>query len=549
MTTKCEPGTQPAKVLPSDDDDTRPSGKAKRRRAHPFDVCRFLSKPRSYPHATATVEVIETHISWVFLTDRFAYKLKKPVRFEFLDFSTVERRHDACAQEVKLNRRLAPEVYVDVVPIVADSGHRLHLGGSGQPIDWTVRMKRLPAHCALDRRIGAGQLELRDVAELAAKLANFYKRLPPVTVRTDEYCRQLESHIRANLSELVDRFYKFDSASLERVHGAQLRFLSLYREQLVDRVRDGRVVDGHGDLRPEHIYFAPAPKIIDCIEFSTELRIIDVVDELAFLAMECDKLGADWVGQQILARYTDESGDRPSPSLIDFFKAYRACVRAKVNALRAKQIDVAHAGPLLNAAGEYLRLALRYATRLGPPILIVVRGLSGTGKSTLAESLADAWGCQRLQTNVVREQLFGSPPQPIHYNSGCYSPANRQLVYEELFRRANDSLGQGLSVILDGTFPLRALRARATEVAGQHQAKILLVNCQCPSGIAVERMQERAVPGSLPSEVCLRLLTLQRDAEENDDPSWPVCPVDTSEGLPMARQEIFEQVRESLKLR
>lgn len=512
------------------------------------DICRFLAQPSAYPHPTTQVDVIETHISWVFLTDHLAYKLKKPVRFEFLDFSTVERRREACSREVELNRSLAPDVYLGVAPVVVDSRYGLCVGGAGEPVDWLVRMKRLPADRALDQLIVAGQLATGDIERLAAMLVSFYAQLPPMSVPTDEYCQKFEHHIRSNWSELSQPDYEFNASAVQRIHGAQLRFLNLCRRSLISRVGAGRVVEGHGDLRPEHIYLTSTPSIIDCIEFSAEFRTIDVVDELAFLAMECDKLGAGWIGQRILDTYVSQSGDQPSAPLVDFFKVYRACVRAKVNALRAKQLKPVLARPLLKTASEYLASATRYAAALGPPFLLVVRGLSGTGKSTLAITLAEAWGARLFQTDVVRQQLFGSAREETAYDTGRYSPGNRQRVYAQLFRHASDSLKSGLSVILDGTFLSREPRAAAIDLAAQHQAEVLLINCRCPPEIALQRVQERWAKGPSPSELRPEFISLQHTQEESDDPQWPLCVVDTSQDPATVQRIIQERLRGQLQL-
>jgi predicted kinase len=330
---------------------------------------------------------------------------------------------------------------------------------------------------------------------------------------------------------------------VRRIHGAQLRFLQLCRESLEDRVRDGRVVDGHGDLRPEHIYLAPDPQVIDCIEFNAEFRTLDVADELAFLAMECEKLDAGHIGNQVLARYQEVSGDRPSRLIVDFFKCYRACVRAKVCALRAAQVEGRNHERQEQTAAGYLNLAATYADRLGKPLLLVVRGTSGTGKSTLAAAISQAWSAELLQTDEVRRELFPAHGVQDDYGAGRYSRENRGRVYDELLRRAGEDLRQGLTVIVDGTFLARDSRARAIQSAEQHGALALIVNCHCPEHIARERIQERQLNGTSASEARSDFVAQQRLEEEGGESNWPACDVDTSEGLVKAWEVISENLK------
>jgi predicted kinase len=348
--------------------------------------------------------------------------------------------------------------------------------------------------------------------------------------------------VRANSDEFAKPEYGLDSSLLKRLHSAQRRFICVAREVLGKRARDGRIVDGHGDLRPEHIYFAPSPRVIDCLEFSEELRTIDVADELAFLAMECDQLGATWVGEQILRTYCEINSDQVAPELVEFFKCYRACVRAKVNALRSRQVSESAAASLTETCNAYLRLADRSAVRLGPPLLLIVRGLSGTGKSTLAAALAESLACGWLQTDELRRQLFGPSKPAADFNSGQYSAENRRQVYESMFRLAEEHLSQGLSVVLDGTFLTAESRRRAIQLAQVHRSVPLLVTCTCPNNVAMERIRNRAAAETVKSDARPDFVDLQRDEEEPDDPAWPVCMVDTTEQLERICQTIFDRV-------
>ena len=299
---------------------------------HANPVHQFLLSPSSYPEETSEVELKETHISWVYLTDRYVYKQKKPVRFEFLDFSTPEQRKRYCEQEFMLNRRLSPEVYLGVIPVSCDAAGNYHLNQGTNTVEWLVKMKRLDDANTLEHLILNEGLTATHIQHLSRRLTTFYSGQAPAMVRSSEFLRRLNQHAFANRNDLLISLTDAENA-IHFATNAQLRCLSMESDYFVQRVADGRVVDGHGDLRPEHIYFHRSkPLIIDCIEFNAEYRTNDVVDELAFLTMECDRLGSKDVGESLLEAYLKEGTDDPKPFLSTFYKCYRACVRAKVSA-------------------------------------------------------------------------------------------------------------------------------------------------------------------------------------------------------------------------
>lgn len=508
-------------------------------------IAEWLKRPEAYKEPVSRVELKETHISWVFLTDRFAYKLKKPVRFDFLDFSSVEARHEACKAEVRLNQRLARGVYLGAVPICADAAGRLSLDGSGQVVDWAVKMRRLPAERMLDELIRTGNLTHDETVRLAAVVASFYHGLSPVMMSASEYRQAIEEHVRANRDELLKPLHRLPASLVKRVHAAQLRFLQLEGAQFEDRVCDGRIVEGHGDLRPEHICLDGIPAIFDCIEFNDDFRRLDVADELAFLAMECDLLGAERVGAHVVDAYRCACHDQFSGELWNFYKSYRACVRAKVAVLRATKPsgDEAPSG----AAVNYLCLADRYAAALGPPALLIVRGLMGVGKTTLAETLAQRLGCELLQTDQVRKELFGPSMAPAEFNQDRYRPENRMRVYDELFARAAQGLKEGLSVILDGTFLTTDLRRRAAALARAVGAVPCLVHCDCPGKVAVERIAERAADGETNSEARTELFELQRAQQEPDPPDLRAVEINTTMTLGLEVAAVTERLGQLIK--
>jgi aminoglycoside phosphotransferase family enzyme len=290
------------------------------------DKLAFLSRPASYPEPTARVERRETHMAYVFLTAQHAWKLKKPVRYPFLDYASLEAREHACREELRLNARLAEGVYLGVVPLCVDVAGGLRLG-AGIVVDWLVWMRRLPEALMLDRMLAAGTVDAAAIQRLAARLAQFFKGAPPVAFPPGAYRERFAvelADIRAVLAE--PGFAVGGQGVVASVGG----FLDTAGDLLEARAAGGRIVEGHGDLRPEHVCLEAQPVIFDCLEFNRELRQLDPVEEIAFLGLECGLLGGGWIAPVALEAYAQATGDHPSPRLLAFYTAWRALLRAKL---------------------------------------------------------------------------------------------------------------------------------------------------------------------------------------------------------------------------
>jgi aminoglycoside phosphotransferase family enzyme len=317
----------------------------------------FLRSPEAYAEQPCSVEVVETHMSWVFLTERYAYKLKKPVRYDSLDFSTLELRRRDCEEEVRLNRRLARHVYLGTIALTVDPAGRLALAGGGEPVDWLVHMQRLPAERMLDALIRRGSIQETDVLPAALRLARFFAQAPPVELGAAEYRKRLEEGTRGDRDALCQPGFRLPRDRVVRIADAQLLHLAREPELFDRRVHEGRIVEGHGDLRPEHICLAPEPAIIDCLEFSRDLRLLDPADELAFLGLECERLGRVAVGRWFLRAYADVAGDEPPEPLLRFHRNYRALRRAKIAVWHLRDPSVRDHDEWWERAGRYLELA------------------------------------------------------------------------------------------------------------------------------------------------------------------------------------------------
>jgi aminoglycoside phosphotransferase family enzyme len=324
----------------------------------------FLSRPEAYGSASGRVETVETHMSWVFLTEEFAHKLKKPVRYDFLDFRSLEARRHSCEEEIRLNRRLAPEVYIETIPLVADAAGDLNLGGEGEPVDWLVRMHRLPAVRMLDRAIQAGTIQGGDLLAVARLLADFYGGAAALAMPADEYRGRLAVAILQNKEVLENPDFALPTAMVTAIYEGLGKMLVRNGTIFEERVHGGCVVEGHGDLRPEHVYLGPGPAVIDCLEFKRDFRILDRADELAYLAMECERLGSPAAGTEILETCCRLIGDEPVAELIDFYKAHRAFLRARLAILHLRDEEVRDRQKWRPRTLEYLALAEAYARRL-----------------------------------------------------------------------------------------------------------------------------------------------------------------------------------------
>ena len=323
----------------------------------------FLADPQSYAEPTGRVDAVETHMSWVFLTDRHAWKLKKPVRQSYLDFSTEAARQHFCAEELRLNRRLAQDVYLEIVPLTIDADGRLRLGPGGAVVDWLVKMRRLPAERMLERMIRAGSVHADDVRRIVGALCRFYRGCAPVAMGESEYRERFAAGIADNLAELGSREFALPLSIIEPICARQMAFLERAGALLDARVCDGRIVEAHGDLRPEHICLEREPQIIDCLEFSVDLRLLDTADELGFLALECERLGAAWMRRSIFETSAELSGDAPPDALVHFYQSCRACLRAKIAIWHLKEPALTEPSKWTTQALEYLRLAGSHITQ------------------------------------------------------------------------------------------------------------------------------------------------------------------------------------------
>lgn len=487
-------------------------------RAEPL-LLRALSRPETYPGTSRPVTVIETHISWVFLAGACAYKLKKPIVLDFLDYGTPARRLRMCREEIRLNRRLAPEVYLDVISIAARPGGPA-LAGERDPdaLDHLVRMRRYRRRDTLAARLAAGRLthaEVRDVAEL---LAGFHARARPAPARAQPLA-PVRDRVRRNVRELLQTAPGAAEATRVRALARSLEALLTLRAQpLAERARAGLVREGHGDLRAEHVLLSRPPQVVDCVEFDLALRELDVAEDLSFLVMDLQALGGGEFAATLLDAYRAAGGDPGGDELIALFACHRALVRAKVAFTRAAQQRGGARERSHREGRALLAVAERFGWRARLPLTIVLCGLPAAGKSTLAERLSAASGLPVVGSDQTRKRLAGLAagergPQDI------YTPRWNRRVYAELGRLAAAHAGAGGGAIVDGTFRSEADRsAFAGSFAGA--APTVFVECLAPRAHRLERAARRERRGSSHSDASAALVAGEAFAwEELDDAS------------------------------
>ncbi len=322
----------------------------------------FLGQPRSYPNGPANVEQVETHMSWVFLTDTEAYKLKKPVRRPYLDLKSCEARRLNAERELQLNRRLAGEVYLETAPLCLSPSGAPQMFRGAPVIDWLVRMRRLPSTQMLDTLIRGRATEPEQLDRLIRCLVAFFEACSSQPLSPAVYEERFKDSIESERRHILELDQPISKDDVDRTADRLLAFVARQPEELAARA--GRLVEGHGDLRPEHICLLEQPIVIDCLEFSDDLRRLDPAEELAFLAMECELLGARPVGQAILTRYERLAGDSPSPRVIAFYKGTRAMLRARLALQHLSDPIVRRPEHWLQRTRDYLTLAARHGREL-----------------------------------------------------------------------------------------------------------------------------------------------------------------------------------------
>ncbi len=478
-----------------------------------------MMRPEFYPEAPARVELRQTHMSYVFMAGDYVYKVKKPVHFDFADAFTLGARYLLCRQEMRLNRRLAPEVYVSVLPII-DEGKGFVLGQPddiyhARVVEYVVKMRRLPEDRMLDHLLRAGGVSPAAVADIARKLVKFHRDASLACGWRFGSSTAIERSVLENF-ESCRRFvgYTIGLPEFDEIGHYLSNFVRSHRDLFNERAREGRVREGHGDLRCEHICLNPALDIYDCVEFDERLRYADVASEMAFLAMDFDAFGAPHLADELIAAYAKLADDPGLASLVNFYKCHRACIRGKVDSLKSLETEVpaAERDAAIRKARAKFALAHTYAQR-GRPSLVVVCGLVGSGKTTVAEIIRRLTGFEVFNSDRIRKRLAGIPESHrpgAEYGGGIYGPGFDRLTYDAMIDSAQRSLSDGRGAVLDATFKSVAHRRAALELGDRMRVPVLFVECQVEEKEALRRLQNRAMEGTGPSDATVDVYAHQK---------------------------------------
>lgn len=510
-----------------------------------LNVIGALRRRKVFPDGGEAIGRVRTHISSVFLTSEFAFKFKRPVDVGFADFRSLESRKHFCEVEVRLNGRLAQGVYLGVLPLFRDPGG-FTFDRVGSPVDYCVVMRRLPPESMLDLRLKRGWVTPEDLRALAEVLWDFHRK----TGARDDLKRYGDlAVIRENWEENFQQTRHLIGNALSgqdfhAIRGAVEAFMVRNEGLFRERVEEGQIRDGHGDLRCEHVHMGPdGIRIIDCIEFNDRFRFGDVANDLAFLLMDLTALGHPEASRLVLAHYLSLSGDAHLPRLVPFYACYRAYVRGKVAGFKLgdRDLDPGERDALLNKAASFFRLAGAFARQMHPPVLVLVAGLMGTGKTTLARMLSEATGMDHHNSDSIRKALpddpaltpspeggAGKPPGPgkpgrdhseAEFGGGIYTPAWNARTYEALLARGVEALQAGRSVVLDASFARQADRERAFQMAASEGARAVFIECRLDEEAALRRLKDRWEEGASPSDGRVELYPRQKAAFEPIAPS------------------------------
>lgn len=496
-----------------------------------------IKKPQTYKKETP-IKLIQTHISFVALTGEYAYKIKKPVNFGFLDFSTLEKRKHFCEEELKLNNRLCPEIYLDVVAFTKKDG-QLEIDGTGEVVDYAVKMKEFSQDKIMSNLLKENKISDETIENICNVLVDFYSKIESseeidrygtvelIKKNTDENFEQTEEFVGKTISKEIFDFIKKETNNF------------LKNKQIFEnRIKNNFISDCHGDLHTGNIVIDEGKVcIFDCIEFNKRFRYSDVASDIGFLAMDLDYLGYPYFSSILIEKYVEKSGDEEIFNVLNFYKCYRAYVRGKVAGFKLNDPNISdeEKRKTVSIASKYFDLAYFYAKlfskeEISKPILFLTTGMTGTGKTTIARRFKIDYNAHLISTDSVRKELAGIDKYERHhdaYNTGMYSPEKMMQTYEKILEKADGSLKQGKNVILDATFKTKKLRDNAKEIAAKNNANFLILYCNTSEENVKKYLEERVKKKSI-SDGRWEIYVKQKDSFENPNSCEEFVEIDVS---------------------
>ncbi len=484
-----------------------------------------LQNPLLYDHVIQNFQILETHISWVLLTGPYAYKIKKPVNLGFLDFSTIEHRRFFCEEELRLNQRLAPEFYLELVTITGRPETPC-LNGSGEPIEYAVKMKQFPQEALLSQRIQKIQISSSHIDELAKEIAKFHAHIAVADSSsrfgTPELIRNTVMDNFEHLPSEISRLLSVQE--VERLKHWAKGEHSRHIDDFNQRKEMGFVRECHGDLHLGNMALVDNQIVIfDCIEFNDQFRWIDVMSEVAFAVMDLIDRGAPRFGWRLLNVYLEQTGDYEGLTILRFYLTYRAMVRAKVTGIRLaqKRSKNTESLDLASELKKYLALAASF-TQSSHPVLLIMHGLSGSGKTTVSQTLLESLGTIRIRSDIERKRLLEisqttrTEPQQTSF---VYSENSTQATYSQLAILARSILQAGFSVIVDATFLKQQYREVFSKLAKELNFPFYILDIRAPETLLRQRVASRLQEGKDASEADISVLEQQLSEDDPFSPS------------------------------
>jgi len=479
-----------------------------------------LQNPKYYPHPVSRVTLVETHISWVLLTGQYVYKIKKPVLFSFVDFSTLQKRRWFCEEEVRLNRRLAPQLYLGVVPITGSLSDP-RMDGEGDPIEFAVKMKQfLPDH-EFHKLLATGEIDESVISQLAKDIGEFHNRLEPAEETSPSGEPDMVWRPVGECFEEIphDALPLPIQTCLQEIKEWAKQEWERLRAEVIQRKSSGHIRECHGDLHLGNIaLFEGRICVFDALEFEPRLRWIDVISEVAFLVMDLESTGRVDLAYWFLNRYLEVTGDYAGMTVFRLYEVYRALVRAKVAGLRLAQMAKG-SEEWENIRAEmirYVELAHRL-TRPSPPLLILMHGVSGTGKTTVSTEGVKALGAVRVRSDVERKRMHAeqSPRMGGEANTeNLYVPSMTQATYDRLLDLARTLLSAGHPVVVDATFLRVAQRQPFIRLAHEGQFPFVILDVWAPEEVLAQRIEWRAKQRTDASDATVGVMKGQKATEE-----------------------------------
>ncbi|WP_268799531.1 bifunctional aminoglycoside phosphotransferase/ATP-binding protein [Pseudomonas huanghezhanensis] len=468
-----------------------------------------LQNPALFPHPVEHFQVIETHISWVLLTGAYVYKMKKPVNFGFLDFTSLPAREHFCNEELRLNQRLTQDLYLEVLPITG-SVEAPQIGGTGEAIEYVLKMRQFPQDGLLSTLQANGELTTAQIDEMARQIAEFHLHAPRVPV---DHPLGTPDAVMAPVTQNFEQISPFltektDIIQLEALQAWADASFERLKPLLEERKKDGFIRECHGDIHLGNATLIDGKVVIfDCIEFNEPFRKTDVYADIAFLAMDLEDRGLRVHSRRLISQYLEQTGDYSGLELLNFYKAYRALVRAKVALFSlSPDADAVHRGTTMRQYRNYANLAESYSA-IPSQFLAITHGVSAVGKSHVAMRLVEALGAIRLRSDVERKRQFAD-------KADLYADDVSVATYDRLHQLASVVLHAGLPVVIDATYLKRAQREGAANVAEATGTPLLILDCSAPQAVIEGWLEQRQAENQDPSDATLAVIEAQQTSRE-----------------------------------